>query len=393
MKRLICTLLTAVFLLAEVFGGLNISYINNEALAADYMLQERNFVPSSNNVKLLGRTYSKEDSLWMAYSGTGAEFSFTGTSAEITILGDNIAATQNNHNNYCRIGIYVNGILQLDTLVMQSSQTFTVFQSQTEQTVVITVVKLSEASNSTVGIGNIKVKSKGDIRPTDAKPHRIEFIGDSITCGYGIEASRYDVFSTSTENVTKTYAYQSAQSLNADYSIVALSGFGVVSGSTPSITRNTVKILPDYYERLGYSAGKFGQNVSVASLYWNFSFFQPDVIVVNLGTNDYKYVRNYESRNLEFIIGYVDFLKRIRMKNPNARIVCVSGIMGDSMFSSIEKAVSLYTIKYKDDNVFSMQFDKPVSEDGYGVGGHPSEITHTKAAVKLTKFIKDLMNW
>lgn len=39
-------------------------------------------------------------------------------------------------------------------------------------------------------------------------------------------------FKNSTENGSKTYAYKTAQNFDADYSIVSVSGIGVVSGYT-----------------------------------------------------------------------------------------------------------------------------------------------------------------
>ena len=57
----------------------------------------------------------------------------------------------------------------------------------------------------------------------------IEFIGDSITCGYGIEAKAGgELFDTGTENFEKTYAYLSSKELNFDYSVVCYSGCGLI---------------------------------------------------------------------------------------------------------------------------------------------------------------------
>lgn len=49
----------------------------------------------------------------------------------------------------------------------------------------------------------------------------MEFIGDSITCGYGVDdPDKEHHFKTATEDVTKAYAYKTALALNADYSMV-----------------------------------------------------------------------------------------------------------------------------------------------------------------------------
>jgi len=49
---------------------------------------------------------------------------------------------------------------------------------------------------------------------------------------------------------------------------------------------------------------------------WNFKDYQPDIIVVNLGTND-----RYEPYKEHFVEVYISFLQQIRIKNPLAKIV------------------------------------------------------------------------
>ena len=52
----------------------------------------------------------------------------------------------------------------------------------------------------------------------------IEFIGDSITCGYGVddEVAEHH-FATGTEDTTRAYALRTARKLGVDYSLVSLS--------------------------------------------------------------------------------------------------------------------------------------------------------------------------
>ena len=192
-------------------------------------LTEGEYPASENYVKMLGRTYMKEDILWLAQSASGIEFEFTGTSAEITIVGDNSISG----DSKARFAVYVNGERVMDELVSNAEKTYTVFSSEESKENTVRLVKLSESANSTIGIKNIKAKSVGDIAPTAYKDYTIEFIGDSITCGYGVDVEDRNLhFSTATEDATKTYAYQTAQRLNADCSLVSYSGYGVISGYT-----------------------------------------------------------------------------------------------------------------------------------------------------------------
>ena len=73
----------------------------------------KTYIPNTDNVKPLGRTKLVDDTLWMAFSGSGAEFTFNGTKASVTIAGDVNAANANNEDNQARIAIYVNGCLEI----------------------------------------------------------------------------------------------------------------------------------------------------------------------------------------------------------------------------------------------------------------------------------------
>ncbi|WEK53548.1 MAG: SGNH/GDSL hydrolase family protein [Candidatus Cohnella colombiensis] len=349
------------------------------------------FKATDDNVKLLGRTYEYNDALWLALSGSGVEFSFYGTKAEITLKGDQIASSSSNH---ARIGIYVNGARVIDDLLNESRKTYTVFNSDTEQNVTVRVVKLSEAAMSTVGIHEISVDAKEGITPTQTNVHKIEFIGDSITAGYGVDDENKDHhFSTATEDVTKTYAYKTALALQADYSIVAYSGFGIISGYTSNDHKADSQLVPNYYDKVGMSYGKFDGTLAAQSVSWDFNRFIPELIVINLGSNDDSYTKDDADKQAEYARQYVEFLKQIRGNNANATILCTLGIMGDRLFPLVEQAVADYTKETGDNKIGTMKFDVQSAVDGYAADWHPTEATQSKAAEKLIAKIKVFMNW
>lgn len=63
------------------------------------------------------------------------------------------------------------------------------------------------------------------LTPPEGPARRIEVIGDSITCGYGVDgADQYCPFSAATENHYRTYAAIAARDLGADLATLAWSG-------------------------------------------------------------------------------------------------------------------------------------------------------------------------
>jgi len=350
-----------------------------------------NYTASSENVKQLGRTYySDKDILWCAFSGTGAEFKFTGKKCTIKIMGDSVSLSSQ-FDNHARIGIYVNGERVVDEMINKWQKEYVVIDKDEVTEAVIRIVKLSESAMSTFGIASIDAEG-GKIEPTGEKELFIEFIGDSITCGYGVDDEDPNHhFSTKTEDVTKAYAYKIAEKLNADYSMVAISGYGIVSGYTTADEPNSSQTIPQYYDTLGFSYGNFGDK-KPQDILWDFTQRQPDIIVINLGTNDNSYTKGIEDRVAWFSTEYCSFIKKVRERNTDATIICSLGIMGGQLYPAIENAVNKYKNETGDDKIELLRFDEQLQKDGIAADWHPSEKTHTKAAEKLTSKIRDILS-
>ena len=287
---------------------------------------EKNYAATEENVKLVGRTMYSNDTTWLVQSGSAVEFTITGKSAAITLAGD---SSINNDENYrSRYAVLVDGEIIADDVMSTPEKTLTLFDGETSRTAKIKIIHLSEAMNGAIGVKNISVTSNQPVPicPEPEKALSIEFIGDSITCAYGVEGlSSYESFKTTTENFMKSYAYLTAQKLDADYSAVSYSGHGIISGYTSSGEINTDSLIPDCYELTG-KLPDYAEN-------WKFETRSHDVVVINLGTNDSSYVtKDPETRAQEFINGYMDFLKTVREKNPEAYIICTLGTMGDELY-------------------------------------------------------------
>ncbi len=350
------------------------------------------FIPNLNNVKPLGRTMSLPDSLWLAFSGSGAAFVFTGRHCEVTVAGDS-NTRPGDRANAARIAIEVNGKRVVDDLIDLQEKTYPVVNSNREETWEIHILKLSETAMSTFGIKSVAVDA-ASIQPVPFSDRFIEFVGDSITCGYGVdEPDPSHSFTTATEDVTKAYAYRTAQALNADYSMVSISGYGIISGYTADGREKVIsQLLPDFYPKFGFSYGTY-QNQSPSDLSWDFTLRQPDLIVINLGTNDDSYTLDDPLRQREFAAAYTAFLKTVRTCNPGAKILCTLGIMRDRLCPWVEKAVSDYTSETGDGNIVCLRFAVQNPEDGYSADWHPSPATHEKAARYLTEAIRRIMGW
>lgn len=335
------------------------------------------FRAAEENVKLTGRTCDDGSITWLVQSGSAVEFDLTASEASVVLAGDSAVKAEERYRP--RYAVFVDDTLVEDSLMSTESKEIQLLKEDSQKTVRVRIIHLSEANNGAVGVKSIKTVSsaKNPVKPAAAKDLCIEFIGDSITCAYGVEGkSSGEPFMTSTENFMKSYAYLTAQKLGADYSAVSYSGHGIISGYSSSGEKETGSLVPDCYE-----------NVAKLAPYnkpWDFEKHHSDVVVINLGTNDDTYVRTDPDTRLdEYAEGYFEFLKTVRKNNPDAYIICTVGTMGcDEMYPGIEKAVSEFESRV-DGKIMCYLSAVQNASNGYGSDWHPSEITQQLSAYVL----------
>lgn len=334
---------------------------------------------SEENVKYTGRNiYDKNNIAWLVQSGSAIEFTVNAKSAEITINGDGF--TESDEKYRPRYAVIVDDEIILDELLSVKEKTVKLFEGASARTANVKIIHLSEANNGAVGVSNIAVESDSPapVVPAPKKKLSIEFIGDSITCAYGVEAeTQYEGFSTSTENFMKSYAYLTAKQLDADYSAVSYSGHGIVSGYSQNGDAETGSLVPDYYDYVG----KLGTYKTT----WDFEAHQNDVVIINLGTNDNTYAsKDYDTRGPEYAELYTKFLEHIHEVQPDAYIICTVGTMGcTEMYPFIEDAVDAFKKSTGYDRIMSYQSVTHTQSDGFGADWHPSEKTQQNSAYVL----------
>lgn len=351
-------------------------------------METRTYEAEEQYVKMLGRTHNENGILWLAHSASGVEFTVKGTQCSVKIIGDSMIGVG---NNQARFTAYVDGERILDEMITQSETVYDIFSFETEKEVTVTLMKVSEAANSILGIDEITVTAAEDIAPTAEKDLKIEFIGDSITCGYGVDDEDRDHhFSTNTEDATKAYAYKTAQLLDADYSIVAYSGHGIVSGYTTQGIKTAAQQLPNEYECFAMSSGSGPNGFKASGVDWDFSKFVPDIIVINLGTNDNSYTGKDAELINEYAESYTQFLKKVRENNAHAHIICALGVMGADLYDAICTAAENYTAETGDENISVFRLSTQDGSTGYAADWHPTAATHDKAAAELADYINTL---
>lgn len=219
------------------------------------------------------------------------------------------------------------------------------------------------------------VPGSGSVLVESPRPyaHRIEFIGDSITCGYGVEGPDETCnFSGDTENAFITYAAIAARELQAEAHLIAYSGKGVYQ----NYGGDTNEPMPEMYLRTLTNDGQSS---------WDFSSWIPEAVVVNLGTNDFSVAIAQQ----DFVGAYVALLGQIRSFYPAATIFCVSwASWGAEHEGWVQEAMT----QSGDDNLQTLSFASDPA-DGWGCDYHPSATTHQKLGAQLADAMGAELGW
>lgn len=344
--------------------------------------------PTEDKVNWINRNAVQNGITWLVQSGSAVEFNIcSAKSASIVINGD--GSEKNGSEHRPRYAVIVDGEIILDECLSVKEKEVELFSGDTPRNAVVKVIHLSEANNGAVGVSAIKTCSDAaaPVLPTPESSLHIEFVGDSITCAYGVEGKdQYEGFKTSTENFMKSYAYLTAKKLNAEYSTACYSGYGAVSSYSSDGNRKTEGLLGDHYNNVGAVNYKTP---------WAHDKHPVDVVVVNLGTNDNTYVsKDYETRGAEFTEEYLKLLKMIHKAQPDAKLVCTVGTMGCSeMYRYIEDAVAAFKKELGGDAeiISYLSATQDMNRDGLGSDWHPTAVTHEKSAAVLADKICGLL--
>lgn len=232
--------------------------------------------------------------------------------------------------------------------------------------------KRTEASFGSVKFSGFEFTQNAVVlAPEVTKRLKMEFIGDSITCGYGAEGKAPCHFSASTENNHYSYAAIAARALDAEYNIVSWSGKGMVRNYGDK--QLSPEPVPYFYDRTVANNPK---------LTWNFTSYVPDIVVINLGTNDFSVAAGKPSE-AQFSKGYNAFLDRVKHNyGSKVKIFCMSGPVKIPYTPQIVAARKDSTIKFADvQNVLTKTTD-------WGCDGHPSVQGATKMGTILAEIIK-----
>ena len=182
------------------------------------------------------------------------------------------------------------------------------------------VVRVDVASESQAGatvFGGLYATGMTRPLPAPTRAHRIEFIGDSHTVGYGNTATTQDCTEAqvwATTDTAQGLPAALARRFDADYQVNAISGRGIVR----NYNGFAADTLPTAYPFV-----LFDKANRYASAGW-----QPQLIVIALGTNDFSTPLHAgepwatrDALHAAYQARYTAFVRQLRAQNPRAHIL------------------------------------------------------------------------
>ena len=212
------------------------------------------------------------------------------------------------------------------------------------------------------------------------RSHRLLFVGDSITSGYGAEGPGPNCgYDPAQQNAYVGWGSVAGRALDADVTLVAFSGGGVYRNNDGDL----VDTMPARFLRTIPT-----RKISV----WAFDEPAPDAVLVNLATNDFAVGAPPHDA---FVGAYVRFLADLRARWPKAALVVALGPMLygaalDSARAWMKEAVK--DRESKGDTVHFLELATQDGSDGYGCQYHPSAARHRRMGAELEKLLRPLLS-
>jgi hypothetical protein len=339
----------------------------SSAMASDTIKANNSFIEYTGRIDFSDPTAPK-----FSYSGVSIRASFQGTSVSI-LLND-----EGSSNEY---DVIVDNVIKRIT-VSQGLVLYPIASGLTDTVHEIEIFRLTELTfGKTTFNGFLIDKGKSLVAISNQRTHLIEYIGNSITCGYGNEGVLGGTFGPTTENHYLTYAAFNSRNFNARHLAVCRSGIGIYRNYGDAATGSTDCMTNDYSRIFLYDSTPI----------YDFPL-KPDLICIDLGTNDFSSSNGDSAR---YVNKYFSFIDTLQLRNKNADILLLLGpMLSDPDLSSIRKYLKFIVDSANKKNNGKLYFFEMSQQTGnYGIDYHPVVSQHLKNGLELTAYIKQIEGW
>ncbi len=352
--------------------------------------------------RVWGRYSGRREPLALFWTGSGIELNVRASELWVELEVD-----YDCHEQW--LSVLINGAHVSRQMLVRGHHEICLFRNMNPQEVKnVRLVKDVQAMSDDEGAQLLihGVSTDGQFLPVEERPYKLEFIGDSITSGEGTIGAKKEwdwipMFFSGVHD----YAMLVSDACDAECHIISQSGWGTLTGWD----NDPRHVLPARYEKVcGVLKGERNMALGAGDDY-DFSVWQPDVIVVNLGTNDMSAFDQPEWRDdetgetfqqhknadgsfrredaLRLEQAVIDFLGKLRSYHPDAHLLWVYGMLGSPLIRLLEHAVFTYCERSGDKNAAFLLLPDTTPET-VGSREHPGQKSHEAAAKVLSDYIR-----
>ncbi|MCM1105029.1 MAG: SGNH/GDSL hydrolase family protein [Clostridium sp.] len=354
-----------------------------------------------DKIRVWGRYSGKRDPLALFWTGSGIELNVQASELWVKLETD-----YDCHEQW--MSVLINGAQVSRQMLPKGQSEICLFRNMNPQEIKnVRLLKDVQAMSDDDGACFLirEIRTDGALHPVKPRPYKLEFIGDSITSGEGTIGAKkeWDWISMFFSSV-HDYAMLVSEACNAECHILSQSGWGTLTGWD----NDPRHALPLYYEKVcGVLKGARNQALGAGEAY-DFSSWQPDAVIVNLGTNDMSAFEQPEWRDEQtgqtfqqhknadgsfvkedaerFEQAVIGFLQKLRKCNPRAHLIWTYGMLGSPLVKLIEHAVLTYCAQSGDTNAAFVLLPDTTPET-VGSREHPGKKSHEAAARVLMDYL------
>jgi Carbohydrate esterase 2 N-terminal/GDSL-like Lipase/Acylhydrolase family len=318
-------------------------------------------------LRIVGRT--------AAGTNGAVRFSWPGVTVNARFTGTQVSMSLNDANNKNRFTVVIDGGTPKVVTSTSGQASLPLATGLSNGTHDLVFWRNTEASIGVTQLtGLTGFSSGGALQPPAAAPaRRIEVIGDSLSVGAGVEGTSttctpgIDAFT----NNYLAYGSVAARSVQADVVTIAWSGIGVYvsyGGTAPTMPQRYDYAIP---------------NDNTA---WDFTKYQPQVVVINLGTNDFA----SGNPGQPYVDAYVAFVKHVRTKYASASFILIDMYGGDRL-TAINNVVTALK-NGGESQVQTLSFSS-VPNNNTACNQHPNVTAQAAMGALLAARLKSSMGW
>lgn len=329
-----------------------------------YPLTTVNLNNSVSGVQILGeRNLASDNCINCDWSCSGIEITLECTGSVTFAVSSDKA---------CYFRVYVDGIAKYNGSTLYytvNGDTNVTLKNLSEGEHTIRLIKVTGWTIATAEIKSVTFNGTMSETAPAGNDYYIEFVGDSITCAWGTIGPGGGSYEG--QDGTLAFSYLIANEQNADYSMTALSGQGLLCGE-PNVTVG--------YEYASWKKDKVNK--------YDFAR-QADMVVINIGTNDFYQKDDLNIDADDFKAAYKSFLEMVKVKNgEDCKIICVYNCMNDNFGDVISTLCR--EMGGADAGYYSYKLDRAKSHTNGS--GHPTAAEEAAYANYLNPIITAIRN-